>query len=137
MRILLEEEWKTIQSIVGRVEIWKSWISGVQNWHEQSALQSVTIRRSTGNDNSGPLFLHFLFFLQFWHERSALQSVAVRRSTGNDVSGHYCQAQPQLNFNSILTSIEAESCLNTNFSSHPPTQPPEKVVLFQQYLSCY
>ena len=48
-----------------------------------------------------------------------------------------CQAQPQLNFNSISTSIEAESCLNPKFSSHPPTQPPEKVVLFQQYLSCY
>ena len=26
------------------------------NWHERSALQSVAVRRSTGNDDSGPLF---------------------------------------------------------------------------------
>ena len=25
-------------------------------WHEQSALQSVTVKRSTGNNDSGPLF---------------------------------------------------------------------------------
>ena len=43
-----------------------------------AALQSVAVRRPTGNDVSGPLF---------WQERSALQSVAVRRSTGNDDSG--------------------------------------------------
>ena len=37
-------------------------------WHERSALQSVVVRRWTGNDVSGPLFsslFSFLFFLFF------------------------------------------------------------------------
>ena len=32
------------------------------NWHERSALQSVGVRRSTGNDVSGPLFLPLFSF---------------------------------------------------------------------------
>ena len=47
------------------------------NWHERSALQSVAVRRSTGNDVSGHYFhsyssFHFFFsFATFSHRRSA------------------------------------------------------------------
>ena len=34
---------------------WVDWLK-IGFWHERSALQSVAIRRSTGNDMSGPLF---------------------------------------------------------------------------------
>ena len=38
----------------------------LNNWHERSALQSVAVRRSTGNDVSGPLFSPlFIFFSHF------------------------------------------------------------------------
>ena len=36
---------------------------GPLNWQERSALQSVAIRRSTGNEVSGLLFSQFFFFL--------------------------------------------------------------------------
>ena len=37
------------------------------NWHERSALQSVAVRRSTGNDVSGHYFhRYFLFFFSFF-----------------------------------------------------------------------
>ena len=43
-------------------------------WHERSALQSITVRRSTGNDNSGllfsPLFFFHFFFQFFFHSPS-------------------------------------------------------------------
>ena len=36
----------------------------INNWHEQSVLQSVAVRRSTGNV-SGHYFLHYFFILFF------------------------------------------------------------------------
>ena len=49
------------------------------NWHELSALQLVAVRRSTGNDVSGPLFsplfsfsIPFFPVATFSHRRSAL-----------------------------------------------------------------
>ena len=44
-------------------------------WHEQSALQSVTVKRSTGNNDSGPLFSSLFFsiffpFSPFFHSPS-------------------------------------------------------------------
>ena len=45
-------------------------VSGLLFWHEWSALQSVAVRRSTGNDVSGHyfrryLFIHFFLFFSF------------------------------------------------------------------------
>ena len=37
----------------------------IRFWHERSALQSVAVRRSTGNDVSGHYFHHYLFILFF------------------------------------------------------------------------
>ena len=39
------------------------------SWHERSALQSVAVRRSTGNDVSGPLFSS-LFSIPFFFSPS-------------------------------------------------------------------
>ena len=36
------------------------------NWHERPALQSVAVRQSTGNDDSGPLFSPFFFSHPFF-----------------------------------------------------------------------
>ena len=59
----------------------KCWRIQVPYWHERSALQSVAVRRSTGNDVSGllfsPLFIFPIFFpipfsaATFSHRRSA------------------------------------------------------------------
>ena len=38
----------------------------VRYWLERSALQSVADRRSTGNDDSGPLFSSLIFFSPFF-----------------------------------------------------------------------
>ena len=72
-------------------------IASTTYWHEQSALQSVAVRRLTGNNVCGPLLARAVvrssqsplpgqlatiivdrFFHCYWHERSALQSVAVQ-----------------------------------------------------------
>ena len=46
-------------------------------WHERSALQSVAVRQSTGNDISGPLFSPFFFIFQFFF---SVATFSYRRS---------------------------------------------------------
>ena len=41
------------------------------NWHERSALQSVAVRRSTGNDVSGHYFHHSFLFISFFSPPSS------------------------------------------------------------------
>ena len=106
-------------------------ILSIQTWNTQIRihctlhwlqldLQSVAVRRSTGNDVSGHYFHRYFLF---WHEQSALQSVAVRRSTGNDVSGHYFHCYfllPSSSLTSTSTIVERWDGYILNWSSHPP-----------------